>query len=262
MSTAHLGETIDVHVGGRDLVFPHHENEIAQSEGATGEQFVRHWLHQGMLEVDDEKMSSSERNFTTVADALEEYGPDVLRTFLLGAAYGSRLTLSSETVAEAEDRFDRLERAHDRATAAADSVDAYATVTDPALQEAVDDARERFPAAMDDDLNTREALSVLSELASSVLAHDEAGPPYDYRGLKRAIDALEEFGGDVLGLSLGAPAGGAVGLADDLVETLLSVRERHREAGDYEAADRIRDRLQAVGVEVEDADDGPRYRLP
>jgi cysteinyl-tRNA synthetase len=242
-------------------VFPHHENEVAQSEAATGERFARYWLHVGLLERDGEKMSSSLGNFLTVAEALERYGPNVLRTFYLGAAYGTRQTYSAATLAEAEERWDRLARAYDRAVEACDSVDARATTTDDDLRGAVDDARGRFRAAMDDDLNVRGALAALSDLARATNRHVEAGAPFDYRGLRRAVETFDEFGGDVFGLQFGAETPGEADLAADLVERVLALRERAREAGDYDRADDLRDALADAGVEVEDGADGPTYRV-
>ncbi|MFC5277446.1 cysteine--tRNA ligase [Halorubrum rubrum] len=261
MSTTHLGETLDVHMGGRDLVFPHHENEIAQSTAATGEKFVRHWLHVGLLAMEGEKMSSSIGNFWTVPDALEELGVNVVRTFYAGAAYRSEQALTEETIAEAEERWDRLSRAHERAVDALDSVDAYAKTVDEELRRAVADAREEFETAMNDDLNLREATAALLALTDAVNRHVDAEHPYDYRGLREAVEAFEEFGGDVLGLQFETPTDGDVGLAGELVELILDVREAEREAGNYERADELRDALRDVGVEIEDGPDGATYRF-
>ncbi|GAA0518612.1 cysteinyl-tRNA synthetase [Halorubrum aquaticum] len=261
MSTTHLGETLDVHMGGRDLVFPHHENEIAQSTAATGEEFVRHWLHVGLLSMEGEKMSSSIGNFWTVPDALEELGVNVVRTFYAGAAYRSEQALTEETIAEAEERFERLSRAHERAVDALDSVDAYAKTVDEGLRRAVADARDDFAAAMNDDLNLREATAALLALTDAVNRHVDAEPPYDYRGLREAVEAFEELGGDVLGLQFDAPTDGDVDLAGELVELILDVREAEREAGNYERADELRDALREVGVEIEDDPDGASYRF-
>ncbi|WP_276272183.1 cysteine--tRNA ligase [Haloarcula litorea] len=260
MSMTHLDESIDVHVGGQDLVFPHHENEIAQSEAATGEQFAKYWLHVRLLETDDEKMSSSLGNYFSVSDAVAEYGPDVLRTFLLSTAYTSRATFSDETIAEARERWDRLQRGYERAVAACDSVDAYAKVEDADLRAAVDEARADFEAAMNDDFNTRGATTALLDLTSAVNAHVDRADGYDFRALRRAVETFEEFGGDVLGLAFGERDDGDVELADDLIELVLDVREREREAGNYERADELRDDLEALGVEVQDTDDGPTFR--
>ena len=261
MSTAHLGETIDIHVGGQDLVFPHHENELAQSEAATGEQFARYWLHVRLLETADEKMSSSLGNFETVAEAVERYGPNVLRTFLLSTAYSSSATYSSETVTEAKKRWDRLSRGYEQAVAATDSVDAGATVEDGALREAVDRSREDFETAMNNDFNTRGALTALRELVGAVNSHVDSTEAHDYRGLRRAVETLEAFGGDVLGLEFGVAETSEVSVAGDLVELVLDVRERERERGNYNRADELRADLEALGVEVEDTDDGPEYRF-
>ncbi len=258
MSMTHLDETIDVHVGGSDLVFPHHENEIAQSEAATGQQFARHWLHVGMVRTDDEKMSSSLRNFTTVHDAVREVGPDVLRVFLLSRSYRTPLQFDPAAIEEAETRVDRLERAYQRAVDAADSPDASSRETDADLRAAVADTREAFATAMDDDLNTREAIAALLDLTEAVDAHRDR-ERYDYVGLRRAIETFDELAGEVLGLTLGADADD--GLAREAVELLLELREREREAGRYEVADDIRDRLEAMGVEVEDTPDGPEFHV-
>jgi cysteinyl-tRNA synthetase len=269
MATTHLGDTVDIHMGGQDLVFPHHENEIAQSEAATGSRFARYWLHVRLMESgeDSEKMSSSLGNYWTVADAIEELGAGVVRTFLLSTAYDSRQTYSEDAVEEARKRHERLQRAYDRTVRAVDSPDAYATVADEGLREAIADAREAFVAAMDDDFNTRRALAALVEVGRAANSHLESRERYDYAGLRSAVEAFEELGGAVLGLRFGGEDGesetgreGDVRLGD-LVELVLDIREQEREAGNYDRADALRDALRDAGVEVQDTDDGPTYRL-
>ncbi|WP_284013418.1 cysteine--tRNA ligase [Halobaculum litoreum] len=267
MSTTHLGDTLDVHMGGRDLVFPHHENEIAQSEAATGHTFARYWLHNGLLETTADKMSSSLGNFFTVSDALAEFGVNVVRTFYLGAQYRGDQVFSEEAMAEAEERWERLERAYETAVAACDSVDARAKAVDDDLRAAVDDARDSFVAAMNDDLNVREAFGALLGVGSAVHRHvdrvEAAGGDVapDYRGLRRAVETFEAFGGDVFGLELGREAGGDVELLEDLAALVLEVREAERAAGNYERADALRDDLEALGLAVEDGPDGPEVRV-
>jgi len=261
MSTTHLDESIDIHVGGQDLVFPHHENEIAQSEAATGQQFAKYWLHVRLLETKGEKMSSSLGNFFTVSDVVAEYGPDVVRTFLLSTAYHNAAVYSEETINEAIERWETLERGYERAVDACDDVDAYATTADDDLRAAVSTARDDFEAAMNADFNTREALAALTELVGAVNVHVDERSAYDYRGLRRAIETLETLGGGVLGLALGETAEGDVGIAEDLVELVLDVREAERDAGNYERADDLRAEIEALGVEVQDTDDGPTYRI-
>ncbi len=260
MAMTHLDSTIDIHVAGRDIVFPHNENETAQSEAATGQRFARYWLHTGLLETGGEKMSSSLRNFFTVSDALEKLGPNVLRTFFCSAQYNTPQTYSEAALNEAEQRWETLERGHERAVEALDSVDAYATVTDGVLREEVATAEREFAEGMNDDFNTREALSALSGLVDALDGHIEASDKYDYAGLREGVETLEALAG-VLGLSFES-ASGDVTLAEDLVELVLGVRESEREAGNYERADDLRDELEALGVDVEDGDDGTSYRLP
>jgi cysteinyl-tRNA synthetase len=262
MSMAHLDETIDLHVGGHDLVFPHHENEIAQSEAATGRQFARYWLHTGLLETGGEKMSSSLGNYFYVADALDEFGPNVIRTFYLGTNYGSRQTFDEAAIAEAEERWGRLRRAHEAAVGACDDVDARTKAEDEALRSAVERARADFVEAMNDDFGVREATAALLELCSAVNRHVDGREVHDYVGLRRAVETFEEFGGDVLGLAFGRDGhgDGDVRLADDLIELILDVREAEREAGNYDRADALRDDLEALGIAVEDGDEGPTYR--
>jgi cysteinyl-tRNA synthetase len=206
-------------------------------------------------------MSSSLGNFFYVSDALERWGVNVLRTFYLGTGYGTKQTFSEAAMAEAEERWERLERTYEDAVAACDSVDARTKVEDESLREAADTTREAFRAAMNDDFNVREAMAALLDLTTAVNRH-LANEEYDYRGLKAAIEAFEDLAGDVFGLQFGSGTGGDVGIADDLVELVLEVREREREAGNYERADALRDELEALGVEVGDSADGPTYRLP
>ena len=261
MSTTHLDDTIDMHVAGQDLVFPHNENEIAQAEAATGEQFSRYWLHVRLLETEGEKMSSSLRNYFTVENAVETFGTDAVRMFLLSTAYDSRQTYSEAAIDEAVERWERLERAYERAVEAADSVAARTKVADDTLREAIEAARTDFAAAMNDDFNTRAASSALLELASAVNSHTDEREEYDYRALHDAIDVFEDLAGDVLGFTFGQERESDVGVAGDLVEMLLNVREQERADGNYDRADALRDELESLGVEVQDTDEGPTYRL-
>ncbi|TQQ80855.1 cysteine--tRNA ligase [Halonotius terrestris] len=261
MSMTHLDDTIDIHVGGHDLVFPHHENEIAQSEAATGDTFANYWLHTGLLETKGEKMSSSLDNFFTVEAALEEYGPNVIRTFYLATEYGSKQTFSEESMAEAEERWDRLERTYHAAVEACDSVDATAKTEDSDLREAVSETTEAFTAAMNADFNVREAMAALRSLTTAVNRHIEDHATYDYQGLKAAIETFDGLGGEVFGLQFDEATDGDVDLASELVELVLDVREAEREAGNYDRADDLRDALSDRGIEVQDSDDGPTFRF-
>ncbi|MFC6991719.1 cysteine--tRNA ligase [Haladaptatus sp. GCM10025707] len=261
MSMTHLGETIDIHVGGQDLVFPHHENEVAQSEAATGKPFARYWLHVRLLETEGEKMSTSLGNFSTAKDLVEEFGADVVRMFLMSAAYNRKQLFNDATFDEAKKRWETLSRGYERAVEACDSVDASGKAEDADLRTAVAETRESFTDAMNDDFNTREALAALLELVSAVNRHTDEAETYDYRGLTEAVDLFEELGGDVLGFTFGGEPESDVSLAGDVVDLVLRVREQEREAGNYERADELRDELEALGVTIEDSDDGPTYRF-
>ncbi len=261
MSTTYLGAPFDIHVAGEDLVFPHNENEIAQAEAATDRGFANYWLHIGLLETEGEKMSSSLKNFFTAETALDEFGPDVVRTFLLSTTYTDKQTYSEAALKEATERYDRLARGVEQAREAADSPAASPKVTDEALRAAVAETTEAVSAAMNDDFNTRRALAALDELTNAVFAHIDDSDRYDYVGLRDAIGVYETYGGEVLGLSFGTDIESEVHLVEDLVELVLELREDERAAGNYERADALRDSLEALDIEVQDTDDGPTYRL-
>ncbi|MFP4629057.1 MAG: class I tRNA ligase family protein, partial [Halobacteriales archaeon] len=259
MSTAHLGESFDIHLAGRDIIFPHNENEIAQSEAATGQTFASCWVHHGLLKTEGDKMSTSLANYFVVEDAVERWGANVVRTFLLSVSHGGRQAFSEAAMAEATARWERLERGYDRLLAGLDSADARARAGDDALREAVELARASATAALDDDLDTRGALVALEGLAGAVLDHVDAGAPYDYPGLLGAHDAFATFGEAVLGLSFEATAADAH--LEAVLEAVVAHREALRGAEAYEVADDLRDRLREAGVELEDTPEGPRVRL-
>ncbi len=256
MSTTHLGPSFDIHVAGQDIVFPHNENEIAQAEAATSEPYATYWLHVGLLEVDDEKMSSSLGNFHTVAEALEEYGPNVIRTLLLSASHDTRQTFSSATVEEATARWERLDRAYRDAAEIVRSAQARMSVTDTALREAAAEARTESADALNDNLDTRGVLTALGSLVDAINVHLDNDPPYDYSGLHRALTVFEEFGSDVLGLTFGTEVSRDDRLTH-LLEELVSYREQLRAEERYDAADALRAHLADAGVHIEDTEDGP-----
>jgi cysteinyl-tRNA synthetase len=249
MASKYLGAGFDVHGGGLDLIFPHHENEIAQYEAATGRAFARYWLHNGLLTVGEEKMSKSLGNFLTLSNALDRYGPARLRFFYLAVHYRSPVEFSEQRLADASTGLKRWD-AFLRATAAAEPT----LPTDPESQE----FRQRFGDAMDDDLSTPRAQAVLFDLVSAGNAHLEAGRA-DRAGALRAV--LLELAG-VLGYALEAePSAGEADLVGALVEALLVQRAEARERRDFTSADGIRTRLSDLGVVVEDRPEGVRWHL-
>ena len=238
MSAKHLGEHFDIHGGGSDLQFPHHENEIAQSTCAHGHKYVNTWIHTGMVQVDKEKMSKSLGNFFTVKDVLQQYNPESVRYFLLSSHYRSQLNYSAENLEQAHAALGRLYTALRNVTPAMD-VDMESEYI------------KRFKAAMDDDFNTPEALPVLFELAREVNRFKEAEP-----AKAAELAGLLKLLAGVLGLLQGdAEAFLQSGASMDEVteiEALIAKRNEARAAKDWAAADAARDALTAKGIIVED----------
>jgi cysteinyl-tRNA synthetase len=262
MAGRYLGRGFDIHGGGEDLIFPHHENEIAQSEAATGEPFARYWLHNAFLELKGEKMAKSVGNVVSPRELLRRHRGVVLRYALLGAHYRSPLEFSEEVIADAAASYDRL------ATFATNAARALGAGDSPLASEAgeapADPAgwRSRFQAALDDDLNVPAALAVLFDLVA------EANPLIVKleQGDGSVREELADRSATFLGLA------GRLGFTplDDLpdpaafrplLDLLLDLRERARAARDFAAADAIRDRLAQAGIRVEDRPGGPRWHL-
>jgi cysteinyl-tRNA synthetase len=240
MSMRYLGPQIDIHGGGIDLVFPHHENEIAQTEAYTDQvPFARFWLHNGHLQLGEEKMSKSLGNLVTISDAIDRFGADALRIFVLGSSYRSPLTYSVEAIEAARSAAGRL-----RTALEAISSDSAGPV-DPAS------FRDRFSAAMEDDLNTAGALASLFDLAREINRARDAG-----RGIAEAQASLRELSG-VLGLRLQSegPAEAA-----PFIELLITIRRELREARQYQLADRIRNGLGELGIALEDSPSGTTWK--
>lgn len=251
MSMKYLGETIDIHGGGIENMFPHHEDEIAQSEAATGHPFVKTWIHNGSLKIDGVKMSKSLGNFITVTQALERWPAEVLRLFFLSSHYRSAADFSEDAIAAAEKGYDRIVTALSHANRRLDGKD----VSD-ARSEAADAARDRFHAAMDDDFNTPAALAVLFELAGEINKTDAS----DTAALAALRTTLLELGG-VLGLSFAAGAPVQERGIEDLMKLVLEIRQDARENRNWPLADRIRDALNEAGIVVEDGVDGTTWRV-
>ncbi|MCH9762681.1 MAG: cysteine--tRNA ligase [Gammaproteobacteria bacterium] len=239
-----LGEQFDIHGGGLDLQFPHHENEIAQSEGATGKQFANYWLHVGMLQVNQEKMSKSLGNFFTIKEMLDKYSPEVLRYFLLSSHYRSFLNYSEDNLMLASKALTRLYQTL-RSVAADDHSEASAVIDASWVK--------RFEATMQDDFNTPEALSVLFQLSHEV-----------NKTASQSLAATLKHIAGILGLLQASPEAflkaGVKTLMPDAIEALINARNEARNARDFEKADTIRKSLLADGIELEDSVEGTIWR--
>ncbi|HNQ75691.1 MAG TPA: cysteine--tRNA ligase [Pseudothauera hydrothermalis] len=245
MSSELLGEHFDIHGGGQDLQFPHHENEIAQSEGAHGHTFVNYWMHNGFVRVDDEKMSKSLGNFFTIRDVLKRYDAEVVRFFILRAHYRSPLNYSDAHLEDARHALTRLYTALKNVAPAV----TVATVdwTEPHAQ--------RFQAAMNDDFNTAEAVAVLFDLASEVNRSASSELAVQLKALAGVLGLLTR---DPVAFLQGGTA--AADLAADQIEALIAERAAAKKAKNYPLADRIRAELLARGIVLEDSVQGTVWR--
>lgn len=253
MAGKFLGKTIDIHCGGVDLVFPHHENEIAQSECAHGVQFANYWLHNGHINVDNRKMSKSAGNFFTVRDAAAAYGYEVIRFFMLTSHYRSPINYSAEALEGAGAGLERLYTARDNLRYE------IKNAKTPKKQEGEDIAvfeefKTKFCERMDDDLNTADAISVLFDLARQINITLET--PHSAAFLTEILGVLEELAG-VLGI---LSQEREVEVSDE-VKALVEARTAARAEKDWAKADKIRDELSAMGVIVEDTKDGPKILI-
>lgn len=254
MSNRYLGKTIDIHCGGEDLQFPHHENEIAQSEAANGCTFVHYWMHNGFLNIDNRKMSKSLGNFFTVRDAAAAYGYETIRFFMLSAHYRTPLNYSAEILGQAQASLDRLYEAEQNLKyLAANAAGGDPSEAEQALIAQSDAFRERFDAAMDDDFNTANAVSVLFELVRAVNSAEQTSPTR--AGAAQALALLHELT-DVLGLLYSRREESL----DEKVEALIAKRQEARKARNWAEADRIRDELKEMGIELKDTKQGVQWR--
>ncbi|WP_166265657.1 cysteine--tRNA ligase [Marinobacter caseinilyticus] len=247
MSTCCLGNTFDIHGGGPDLMFPHHENEIAQSEAATGQPFARVWMHAGAVRVNKEKMSKSLGNFFTIREILDKYPAEVVRYFLVSSHYRSQVDYSEDNLVEASRTLTRLYQALRGLVPAKD------------VPETEHD--RRFLAAMDDDFNSPGAITALHAVVADINLHRREGRDDEARAGAAVLVRL----GKILGILQQDPEsffqGGAdAELSADDVEVMIAARKRAREDRDFAEADRIRDELAAKGVILDDSRDGTSWR--
>ena len=248
MAMKYLGETFDIHCGGQDLIFPHHENEVAQSEGFTGKPFARYWMHNGYLKVNNVKMSKSLGNFFTVREIAQQYDLEAVRFFLLSAQYRSPLNFSAEQIEQAAAALGRIETARDNLAFAAER-QAEGEVS-PEISELIAKLERSFDEAMDDDLNTADAIGSIFEFIREINIRVAAG--ITRQSAARALQALQSVCG-ILGVAQREKV-----VIPDEVRRLADERAQARANRDWTASDRLRDQIQAMGFSVEDTREGQK----
>lgn len=267
MSYKYLGSSFDFHGGGSDLVFPHHENEIAQSEAFTGtEPFVRYWLHNGFITVNEEKMSKSLGNFFLVIDILEHFRPEIVRYFILSTHYRSPLDFSDERLEEAGRSLERLKTARENLKHLSTFPAGTASEDSEMLVQAANDGMAEFTDAMDDDFNTALAISTMFGLAKEIniyhskVTGGKAG--LDPAAVEKAAKVYSQMS-DILGVETEGSAAvqdGNAELVDELMKIIIDIRQEARKKKDWTTADQIRDKLAAADIVLEDSPQGVRWK--
>ncbi|CAD2074410.1 cysteine--tRNA ligase [Jeotgalicoccus meleagridis] len=252
MARQHLGDTIDIHAGGQDLTFPHHENEIAQSECMTDKTFANYWMHNGYINIDNTKMSKSLGNFILVHDIIKEIEPNVLRYFMISVHYRSPINYNRELVEAARSSLERIQDAYHQAKerlakAVKDEIDEKVVTS-------IDDNVKLFEAHMDDDFNTANAITAWHELTGNLNKYLRQ-PSTSSVVLQKFIDVFDSYS-DILGVTLNRQEV----LLDEEIEKLIEERETARKNKDFTRADEIRDHLKDEGIVLEDTKDGVRFK--
>ncbi len=254
MSKKYLGDEIDIHAGGEDLIFPHHENEIAQSEAANGKTFARYWMHNAFLNIDNKKMSKSAGNFFTVRDILEQYDPMVLRFFMLSAHYRSPLNFSADLMEAAKNGLERIRTAASNlGFLQQNAKEGNRSEAEAALLETAREYAKKFDEAMDDDFNTADALAAVFELVKFINTNADENSSGEF--LKALEEELLELA-DICGLSVQT----GQELLDSDVEALIAERQAARKAKNFARADEIRNELQQKGILLEDTREGVKWK--
>lgn len=258
MSAQYLGDTFDIHGGGQDLIFPHHENEIAQSCALHDAPMARYWMHNGFITINQEKMSKSKGNFFMLRDILERFDPQVVRFYLLSVQYRSPLDFDDEKIEVAGRGLERLKNASEAVAKAMKLAGAHEDDDAAELRAKAEKAEEDFRAAMNDDFNTALAIAALFELAKDIniyLKKDQ----FDAKTLEMAQKVLTDLA-NVLGIELEASTGADDDLADKLMDLIIAIRKDARANKDFQTADRIRDGLAEIGVILEDSKAGTTWK--
>lgn len=248
MANKYLGKTIDIHSGGMDLIFPHHENEVAQSEAANGCKFANYWLHNGYINVDNRKMSKSLGNFFTVRDVVEEFEPEVIRFFMLSAHYRNPINFSHDLLVQAKSGLERIYTCMSNLEfMAKNSAEKTSDVS-----EKLKEFKQKFISAMEDDINTADAIAALFDIV--YFANTEINEESGKAACEEILSLLKELGG-VLGLLSNSKEENL----DSEIEAMIEQRNQARKAKDFKTADEIRDRLKEMGIILEDTSQGVKW---
>ena len=254
MAKRYLGETIDIHAGGEDLIFPHHENEIAQSEAANGADFAHYWMHNGFLNIDNKKMSKSMGNFFTVRDISEKFDLQVLRFFMLSAQYRSPINFSAELMQAAKNGLERILTAVDNLKELSDKVrDKELSQEEKDNLVVAKQFQDKYDAAMDDDFNTADAEAVIFELVK--LANTTANVDSSKKYISEIKGIIQKLS-DVLGIITERKEE----ILDEDIENLINERQKARKNKDFSRADEIRDELLAKGIMLKDTREGVKWQ--
>lgn len=250
MSKRYLGDTIDIHAGGQDLAFPHHENEIAQSEAHSGKKFANYWMHNGYITIDNEKMSKSKGNFFTVRDILKSYDGEVIRFFLLSGHYRNPINFSDSLMEQAQNALSRMRNAKSNLNHLIHTCQGKMTEKERTALEGFDKYRQEFIRAMDDDLNTADAISAIFELITAINTAVKDGSSKEFA--EKSMEILMELA-DVLGLLQQDKEEAPI---DDEIKALVEERQEARKNKNFARADEIRDLLKERGITLKDTPQG------
>ena len=261
MARRYLGDTIDIHCGGQDLIFPHHENEIAQSECCNGVPFARYWMHNGHINVNNKKMSKSLGNFFTVRDVAEKYGYEPIRFFLISSSYRSPINYSPEVVEQGITALDRLYNCRDSLRFALSHAGEEEPADAQEIRELLQTRKEQFIAAMEDDLNTADAIATLFELVRDINSRltSSGGTSKSTAPCRRLCEEASALFDELTGV-LGLLYSRQESSADAEIEALIAARAEARKQKNWAESDRIRDELKAMGIVVEDTPQGMKWR--
>jgi cysteinyl-tRNA synthetase len=261
MSMKYLGKTFDIHGGGEDLIFPHHENEIAQSESTTGKSFAKYWLHNGWLIVNGKKMSKSLGNYVTAHDAIEKYGARVVRFFLASTHYRNQIDFNEKDLKQAERNLERLTNAIENFSALKESE--RKGLDDEALLQKTKEVKQKFEEAMDDDFNTALAISAIFDLIKEINKYTETHAEIGRQAKKEISEIIKTLIEDVLGIMITIERRKPESdkLVKDLVKLILTIRQKMREKGDWKTSDEIRSNLKELGFIVEDAVEESKWKI-